>query len=80
MPGKQISIYDRGLTLDQYKAALKEEILNFRIDPNHEDFREYDEGKNDLIEDLIEMIDRTPQRHFEINKLLGRLEERFKLV
>ncbi|MBM9499729.1 hypothetical protein JWG44_05625 [Leptospira sp. 201903071] len=73
--GKQISIYDQGLTLDQYKAALKEEILSFRIDPNDEDFREYDEGKNDLIEELIEAINRTPQRHHQLKKLLGGLEE-----
>ncbi|EKO32199.1 hypothetical protein LEP1GSC161_0652 [Leptospira santarosai str. CBC1416] len=82
MPGKerQLSIYDRDLTLDQYKEVLKEAIKSHRIDPRHEDFREYDEGKNDLIDDLIEEIDRTPQQHNKLKKMLGGLEERLRLV
>ncbi|MDI7202024.1 hypothetical protein [Leptospira santarosai] len=73
-PGKQISIYDQELTLDQYKAALKELIKSHRIDPTHEDFREYDEGRNDFIDDLIEEIDRTPQQHNKLKKMFDAIE------
>ncbi|MDI7190884.1 hypothetical protein [Leptospira santarosai] len=52
---------------------MQDVILGFRIDPNHEDFREYDEGKNDLIEDIIEAINRTPQEEDHRDKLFGRL-------
>ncbi|EMN92012.1 hypothetical protein BUQ74_03060 [Leptospira weilii serovar Heyan] len=61
------------LTLDEYKNKLKEAILSYRINPNHEDFREYDEGKNDLIEEIIDEIERTPQEDEHRDKLLARL-------
>ncbi|UOG61470.1 hypothetical protein [Leptospira noguchii] len=71
-PGER-RLSDSKLTLEEYKTRLKDVILGFRIDPNHEDFREYDEGKNDLIEDIIEAIDRTPQEEDRRDKLFGRL-------
>ncbi|UML78908.1 MULTISPECIES: hypothetical protein [Leptospira] len=75
--GKKISIYDQGLTLDQYKAALRKVISDHRINPAHVD-SEYDEGRNDLIDELLEEIDRTPQQHNKLKKLFDGLEEELR--
>ncbi|WP_232423485.1 hypothetical protein [Leptospira weilii] len=50
------------LTLDEYKNKLKEAILSYRINPNHEDFREYDEGKTTSSRKLSTRSNALPRK------------------